>query len=128
MPEPLGAVLRAVASSTTSTATPSPSPRTSAARSDWRAFDGDRTGAVAANPDFAKGQGASLVCVSDDQANAAVDFDMCGSLKAGGSAVNSNGTDFVGALCARDSKGVGNEWIGEGKLICQEISREDAQG
>ena len=75
---------------------------------------------MAATPDFAKGQGASLVCVSDDQANAAVDFDMCGSLKVGGGrAVNSNGDDVCGTLAARDFKGVGNQYVDEGKVICQ---------
>lgn len=34
-------------------------------------------------------------------------------------AQNSNGEDVVGALCARDYKGVGNEYVGEGKVICQ---------
>ena len=70
--------------STAPTATPSRSHRTSAARSDWRVFDGDHTGALAADPDFSKGQGASLICISDDNAKASVDSDVCGSIKVGG--------------------------------------------
>ena len=31
---------------------------------------------------------------------------------------SSNGTDVVGALCARDYKGVGEQYVGEGKVIC----------
>ena len=34
--------------------------------------------------------------------------------------MNSNGEGVVGALCARDYKGVGNEYVNEGKVICQE--------
>lgn len=33
--------------------------------------------------------------------------------------IASNGMDFVGALCARDYKGIGNQDIGEGKVIAQ---------
>ena len=31
--------------------------------------------------------------------------------------LNSNGQDLVGALCARDSKGVGTQYVNEGKVI-----------
>lgn len=65
-------------------------------------------------------QGYPVVCVADDNANAATDVDMCGSLKVGGgSAVNSNGDDLCGTLAARDFKGVGNQYVEEGKVICQ---------
>lgn len=63
-----------------------------------------------------------IVCMADDNAKAAIDYDMCGSLKVGGEAVHSvssSGEDIVGALCARDSKGVGSQYIGEGKVITQ---------
>ena len=61
-----------------------------------------------------------VVCVADDNAKAAVDIGQCGSLKVGGGcAVNSSGEEFVGALCARDYKGIGNQYVGEGKVICQ---------
>lgn len=33
--------------------------------------------------------------------------------------MNSNGENIVGALCARDCKGVGNEYVSEGKVICE---------
>ena len=65
----------------------------------------------------------TVVCMADDAARAAVDVDLCGSLKVGGGdsrrVLASNGRDYVGALCARDFKGTGNQDIGEGKLICQ---------
>ena len=61
-----------------------------------------------------------VVCMADDNAHAAVDVDLCGSLKVGGgSAVNSNGQDLVGPICARDYKGIGSEYVNEGKVICQ---------
>ena len=34
--------------------------------------------------------------------------------------IASNGYDYVGALCARDSKGVGSQCVGEGKVIAHE--------
>ena len=70
--------------STQSTEYQSRSPKTSAARSDWRDFDGSRTGALAANPDFNKGQGASLICMVNDTCNAAIDVDVSGTILAGG--------------------------------------------
>ena len=98
--------------STAPTANPSHSPRTSAARSDWRGFDGQVAGALNSQPATTKGQGASLictqygdvagsltargdsspcadrgqnvVCMADDNARAAIDEDVCGSLKVGG--------------------------------------------
>ena len=33
--------------------------------------------------------------------------------------MNSNGSDVAGTLCARDHKGVGDQDIGEGKVIVQ---------
>lgn len=61
----------------------------------------------------------SVLCVSDDQANASIDENLCGTLKVGGFTVASNGKDYIGALCARDYKGIGNQDVGEGKVICQ---------
>lgn len=64
-----------------------------------------------------------IICVADDNANAAIDDDLCGSLKVGGGSalrcVSSNGEDLVGALCARDFKGVGSQYVNEGKVIVQ---------
>ena len=37
--------------------------------------------------------------------------------------MNSNGEMVVGALCARDWKGVGIEYVNEGKVICQSRER-----
>ena len=65
----------------------------------------------------------AIMCIADDNANAAIDVNLCGSLKVGGGgsvhSYASNGEEIVGALCARDYKGVGNEYVGEGKVICQ---------
>lgn len=61
-----------------------------------------------------------IVCAADDNGKTAIEEDLCGSLKVGGGvALNSNGEGIVGALCARDYKGVGNEYVNEGKVICQ---------
>ena len=64
-----------------------------------------------------------IVCMADDNANAAIDVDICGTLKLGGESsdyVLSNGDDIVGALCAADGpKGVGSQYFYQGKVICQ---------
>ena len=64
-----------------------------------------------------------VVCMADNNANAAVDEELCGTLKVvGGAPVMacvSNGDEIVGPLCARDYKGVGNEYVNEGKVVCQ---------
>lgn len=36
----------------------------------------------------------------------------------------SNGQDVVGALCARDYKGVGSQFVDEGKVIVEENEME----
>ncbi|MEC4272926.1 DNA cytosine methyltransferase [Adlercreutzia sp. R25] len=73
------------------------------------------------------GKAHAVVCMADGNAKAAVDEDMCGSLKVGGGSavrcVPSNGEDIVGALCARDSKGVGSQCVGEGKVIAMACER-----
>ena len=77
----------------------------------------EMTGTITSTSSVSRQQ---IVCVADDNAKAAVDDDLCGSLKVGGGrSVNSNGQDVVGAICARDFKGVGNEYVSEGKVICQ---------
>lgn len=72
---------------------------------------------------LAAGMHAPLLCVADDNANAAVDDDVSGTLKCGGGvavdSIASNGADVCGTLCARDYKGVGDQDIGEGKVIVQ---------
>lgn len=59
--------------------------------------------------------------MADDNARAAIDEDLSGSLKVGGGhavrCVSSNGDDVIGALCARDYKGVGSQYVNEGKVI-----------
>lgn len=62
--------------------------------------------------------------MADANAKAAIDEDLCGTLHVGGDpsfvAVEaSNGEDVVGALCARDYKGVGSQYVSEGKVIAQ---------
>ena len=107
-------------------------------------------GALAASPDFGKGQGASLVClqtrgdvastlrasagagdidtgenvicIACDTANAAVDEDMAGTLKCAGGGPCCNG-EVVGTLCARDYKGISADDVMNGKLIIEKGSR-----
>ena len=58
---------------------------------------------------------APVVCMADDTQNAAVDVELSGSLKVVGATVYSD--RVIGALCARDYKGVGSQYVNEGKLI-----------
>lgn len=66
-------------------------------------------------------KGPNVVCIADDNAHAAVDADVCGTLKVGGGrsmcCLPSSGEGWVGTLCARDSKGVGSQYAREGKVI-----------
>ena len=68
------------------------------------------------------------ICVADDNANAAIDVNLAGTLKIGGGgdvrSYASNGQDVVGALCARDSKGVSSQYIAEGKVVCQTVTTD----
>lgn len=70
----------------------------------------------------------SVVCMADDNAHAAVDEDVCSTLKVGGGrplrCAASNGERYVGTLCARDSKGVGSQFAREGKVVA--MSDENA--
>jgi hypothetical protein len=85
--------------------------------------DGQTVGALAAQPGMKQ---TTYVCMADDNAKTAIDVDMCGSLKVGGvpvgSVLASNGEPVVGALCARDYKGVGSQFVGEGKVVCQRLT------
>lgn len=38
--------------------------------------------------------------------------------------VASNGEDVIGSLCARDFKGVGSQYVDDGKVIVQEDERD----
>lgn len=66
-------------------------------------------------------KGPNVVCIADDNAHAAVDEDVCGTLKVGGGCpmccLPSNGEGWIGTLCARDFKGVGSQFVKEGKVI-----------
>lgn len=67
--------------------------------------------------------------MADDNAKSAVDVDLCGTLKVGGgnpiiAVCASNARDAVGALCARDCKGIGSQYVGDGKVICMEGCEE----
>ena len=61
-----------------------------------------------------------LICVGSEQANAAINNELCATLDHGNNhpliCVHS---ETVGALCARDYKGVGTQYVQEGKVICQ---------
>lgn len=99
------------------------------ARDELRVFgDGEHVGALSAQPGMKQ---QTYVCMADDNGRSAVDEDLCGSLKVGGcpdGLCASNGDDVVGTLCARDHKGVGSEFVSEGKVVCQRLgpSRSDA--
>lgn len=72
-------------------------------------------------------RGMNVICVADASAKAAIDEDLSGTLHVGGDpsfvAIEaSNGEDVVGALCARDYKGVGSQYVTEGKVIAQQIN------
>lgn len=81
---------------------------------------GDIAGTLSARADSSPcaDRGQNVVCVADDNGKSAVETYMSGSLKVGGGcAVNSSGEEVVGALCARDFKGVGSQYVSEGKVI-----------
>lgn len=67
----------------------------------------------------------AVICVGSDTSNAAIDEDLASTLHVGrvnpssreGRVVLSNGKDITGPLCARDHKGVGNEYVDEGKVV-----------
>lgn len=66
----------------------------------------------------------AVFCMADDNAKAAVDEDMCGTLKVGGRSDSGDGRtgwvpETVGALCAVDYKGVSNQLVSAGKVICE---------
>ena len=56
-----------------------------------------------------------IVCLGSDSSKASIDTDLCSTLHVGGGVA----VDCVGALCARDFKGVCNQYVDEGKLICE---------
>lgn len=67
-------------------------------------------------------RGQNVVCMADDTAHAAVDDDMCGTISAHSAkdapvVMASNGGDVVNALCASDYKGVGNQFVNDGKVV-----------
>lgn len=64
----------------------------------------------------------AVVCMTDTQTNTAVEDDMCGTISVHSAkdapvVVASNGQDVVGALCASDEKGIGNQYVNDGKAI-----------
>lgn len=61
-----------------------------------------------------------IVCVGSDSSKPAIDIDMASTLHVGGGC--SMNSDTVGALCARDYKGVGTQYVEEGKVICQRMN------
>ena len=65
----------------------------------------------------------AVLCMADN-AKAAIDEDLCGTLKVGGHPDNGDGRtgwvpETVGALCAVDYKGVSNQLVSAGKVICE---------
>ena len=63
------------------------------------------------------------VCVSQDAYDKLTETEKAASLRASGGNYGGgrNIGDTVGSLCARDSKGVGNQYVAEGKCIIQSL-------
>lgn len=80
-----------------------------------KTLDTNNSAAVAIEP---------CVCMADDNAKAAIDEDMCGSLKVGGRTDGSYASEVCGALCARDFKGVGTQFVSEGKVVVNPMSEK----
>lgn len=60
----------------------------------------------------------TVMCISSDSSQPSIEADMCSTLTVAGSAPWIVG-ETVGALCARDFKGVGTQYVSEGKVVCQ---------
>lgn len=89
------------------------SPRTSAARSDWRGFDGQVAGALNSKPATTKGQGASLILTQYGE--------VAGTLRArGDSSPNVDGGQNV--VCMQDGQAKGG--IAEGVCTTLNASHE----
>lgn len=88
-------------------------------------YGNDRSCADDLSPTIKTSYPPNIVCMADASAKAAIDENLCGTLYVGGDpsfvAIEaSNGEDVVGALCARDYKGVGSQYVSEGKVIAQQ--------
>lgn len=87
--------------------------------------NGDTVGAIPATRSGKQFQG--VLCMSTGQANAEVLEDSAPTLNASHEqpicVADDNSMKYadraVGPLCARDFKGVGNEYVAEGKLVVQ---------
>lgn len=83
----------------------------------------NRSNPAAGDPCSTIAAGSDLVCVSGDAANAAVDGDLCGTVKCGGGVPNRRalrcGSDLAGTLTARDCKGICDRDAVDGKVIVQ---------
>lgn len=79
----------------------------------------------------AEGSSSSrVIAMANDNAKTAMNEEVCGSLKVGGGSddcVASNGEDVVSALCARDFKGVGSQYVSEGKVIACQMPMDSLQ-
>lgn len=88
-------------------------------------YGNDRSCADDLSPTIKTSYPPNIVCMADASAKAAIDENLCDTLHVGGDpsfvAIEaSNGEDVVGALCARDYKGVGSQYVSEGKVIAQQ--------
>ena len=63
----------------------------------------------------------TVMCVSSDSSNPSIEADICPTVTVAGSAPWIVG-ETVGALCARDYKGVGTQYVSEGKVVCQRMN------
>ena len=61
-----------------------------------------------------------VICMASDTSNAAIDNDLCGTIHVGGGGRSVRDyPEIIGALQARDFKGVGNQYVQDGKVIVQ---------
>jgi hypothetical protein len=73
-------------------------------------------------------RGQNVVCMASTHTNAEIGMNLSPTLTAHASKdapvlFVSNGDEVVGALCARDHKGVGSQYVEEGKVICQRVTK-----
>ena len=72
-------------------------------------------------------QPADVLCMASAAANAEIGEQICPTIMAHAAKtppiVLASNDECVGALCARDHKGVGSQYFEEGKVICQRVTK-----
>jgi hypothetical protein len=71
-------------------------------------------------------RGQNVLCMASAAANAEIGEQICPTIMAHAAKtppiVIASSDECVGALCARDHKGVGSQYFEEGKVICQRVT------